>query len=160
MGNKCLPGCRTQRLDFSSFFSDLQRPSTMPRPFETATQAVFHSRPSAGAARRPIAADGHHHHVVLQANHAIPSELWDWTVSSGSHNVPIAKDTRESVALPTRTMKDLLDAAPTERGAACAPTALGQAIVLQQKRPAGDRRFAVFLVAASAYSICASSHFG
>jgi hypothetical protein len=48
---------------------------------------------------------------------------------SGWRNVPVAKDRRQSVDLPARTLKDLIDAAPTERDA------LHARILRSAKRP-------------------------
>lgn len=53
----------------------------------------------------------------MQVTHAMPRELWDWMVLSGWRNVPVANDRRQSVALPEHTLKDLMDAPPTERDA-------------------------------------------
>ncbi len=55
--------------------------------------------------------------VKMQVTHPMPRELWDWMVLSGWRNVPVSNDRRQSAELPERTMKDLLDAAPTEREA-------------------------------------------
>lgn len=55
--------------------------------------------------------------LKMQVTHPMPRELWDWMVLSGWRNVPVTKDRRQSVDLPERTLKDLMDAAPNERDA-------------------------------------------
>ncbi|GAB2529948.1 MULTISPECIES: hypothetical protein [unclassified Simplicispira] len=55
--------------------------------------------------------------LKMQITHPMPRELWDWMVLSGWRNVPVANDRRQSIELPARTMKELLDAAPSEREA-------------------------------------------
>ncbi|MGP1630216.1 MAG: hypothetical protein ACTS8S_06890 [Giesbergeria sp.] len=67
--------------------------------------------------------------LKMQVTHPIPRDLWDWMVLSGWRNVPVAKDRRQSVALPERTLKDLMDAEPVERDA------LHTRILRMAKRP-------------------------
>ena len=67
--------------------------------------------------------------LKMQVTDPMPRELWDWMGLSGSRNVPVAKDRRQSVDLPARTLKDLIDAAPTERDA------LHARILRSAKRP-------------------------
>ena len=67
--------------------------------------------------------------LKMQVTDPMPRELWDWMVLSGWRNVPVAKDRRQSVDLPARTLKDLIDAAPTERDA------LHARILRSAKRP-------------------------
>ena len=55
--------------------------------------------------------------VKMLVTHPLPAELWDWLVLSGWRNVPEANGRRQSIELPARTMKELLDAAPSEREA-------------------------------------------
>ncbi len=55
--------------------------------------------------------------LKMQVTHPMPRELWDWMVLSGWRNLPVTKDRRQSVDLPERTLKELIDAAPNDRDA-------------------------------------------
>ena len=55
--------------------------------------------------------------VKMTVTDPISRDLWSWMVLSGWRNVPVKNDRRQYVELPDGLLKQLIDAAPTERDA-------------------------------------------
>lgn len=55
--------------------------------------------------------------VKLNVTEPISRDLWSWMVLSGWRNVPVKNDRRQYTQLPDSLLKQLVDAAPTERDA-------------------------------------------